>query len=956
MLTLWGFAVAQPLYDVLRQNGDFFVAHRAQPLELVLFAAGVSLALPLVLALPYVLVAALWPRAGRVVLFAMVGLLSTALASQVMAHRLEWPTTTHFAVAALAGGLATWLYATRAPIRSFLTVLSISVLLFPAIFLLHPSMAPFVRAQRIDPNTAAAIQGAAPPIVFVIFDQLPLASLMDARGQIDRYSYPSFAALADNATWYRNASTMADYTGWALPPILTGLAPRANRVPTSKSYPSNLFTWLGGRYRLEVREAITQLCPDRLCDAGRDPIAIRLASMTMDASVVYAFVALPGGLRAHLPPLTENWKGFIDNQRWQRRWIAERDGDRRRLPLQLIDSISRDDPQPTLYFAHALLPHEPYVYLRTGQEFSADPRMWGARTGRWTTDEWPVTLAYRRHLLQVDYVDALLGRLIERLKAEGLYDDALIVVTSDHGVSFRPGLPFKGLEGDATADMVSVPLFIKAPRQRQGAIDDRNMQSMDVMPTIAKLLGVPLTWRVDGRPAGDDRPATKAVYYMGATRRMNIDPSWLASARDASVARKVALFGDATGWRAPAPARRDLIGRPVAELDVVEGPWQGTVDAPERLFSVSPKAPQVPVHLTGRIRDARGEAADALVAVAIEGVVAAVTRTHLPEYAPRGTWAALIDPARLKQGRNDIQVFVLPTNDSQRLHLAYASRERPETLDLASRGARDYWRVQQSGLYPREGRPVQFRWTNGNGELLVPLEADVPPRSLRIGLTGVRPGGIPFTLSLNDCTLFSGPVTTATWHRTFSLRDCPPSALTQPHLRIRLKSPSWTSPGDPRDLGVAVESLTLWKDDWPVTDHERREARGTVQAVDTPTAPLEAGTSADILVANTGKSIWMPATAAPAPPRPIQLALQWRALQRRLPLGEQRLDLPRELYPAERVVIDVPLVPPDELRDHGPWKVTIKPVELDGTEVPVDAALVIDVASTRASAARINQR
>ena len=258
-----------------------------------------------------------------------------------------------------------------------MTMLSPSVLVFPVIFLLHPTMSVFVRPDGRSAEAAAVIDGPAPPIVFLIFDQLPLTSLLDAHGQIDRDRYPGFAALADRATWYRNATTVAEFTGWAVPPIVSGMMPNPTKVPTTNSYPHNLFTWLGDRYRFEVHEPITQLCPERLCAASRDPLPVRMAGMTLDSSVVYLNVALPAGLRTHLPPLTENWKDFIHDQRWQRRWVAESKQDRRQVPRDLIASISRDDPQPTLYFAHSLLPHEPYVYLRSGQEFTGDTRLVG---------------------------------------------------------------------------------------------------------------------------------------------------------------------------------------------------------------------------------------------------------------------------------------------------------------------------------------------------------------------------------------------------------------------------------------------------------------------------------------------------------------------------------------------------------------------------------------------------
>ena len=53
----------------------------------------------------------------------------------------------------------------------------------------------------------------------VIFDELPLTSLMDEKRQIDPVRYPNFAALADDGYWFRNATTVTDYTVQAVPAI-----------------------------------------------------------------------------------------------------------------------------------------------------------------------------------------------------------------------------------------------------------------------------------------------------------------------------------------------------------------------------------------------------------------------------------------------------------------------------------------------------------------------------------------------------------------------------------------------------------------------------------------------------------------------------------------------------------------------------------------------------------------
>src|SRR5207247_355902 len=142
------------------------------------------------------------------------------------------------------------------------------------------------------------------------------------------------------------------------------------------------------------------------------------------------------------------------------RWVSRRDADRRVAPLEWLAGISAADQQPTLYYLHALLPHEPYVYLRSGQQLIDDSFMPGLKPGgAWAEDPWPVTQVYQRHLLQVQYVDRLVGQLVARLKQEGLWDRALVIVTADHGVSFRPGELFKEIDDDTLPDIMSLPLL-----------------------------------------------------------------------------------------------------------------------------------------------------------------------------------------------------------------------------------------------------------------------------------------------------------------------------------------------------------------------------------------------------------------------------------------------------------------------------------------------------------------
>ena len=105
-------------------------------------------------------------------------------------------------------------------------------------------------------------------------------------------------------------------------------------------------------------------------------------------------------------------------------------------------------------------------------------------------------------MLQVQYVDRLVGRLLDALRAGGLFDDAVIVVTADHGASFATGEPRRPANRANVGVIAPVPFFVKLPGQRDGRVDDRAVRTIDVLPTIAEAAGVrgAVEGRRDARP------------------------------------------------------------------------------------------------------------------------------------------------------------------------------------------------------------------------------------------------------------------------------------------------------------------------------------------------------------------------------------------------------------------------------------------------------------------------
>ena len=947
-MVLWAFAVAQPLYSVLRENREFFVAHRATAADLLVFVALLTFLLPAVLYLLSAAVAAASTRAGEMLYTALVATLLTALVSQVFAHAFTMPSVPHFALAAAVGILCTWLYAAVPAIRTFVTYLGPSVLVFPALFLLHPSMRPFMSPDDGAEKTAAALPPGGPPIVMVVFDQLPLTSLLSESGGIDP-RYPNFAALADDAIWFRNATTVAELTGWAMPALTSGSSPQRSRLPTAHDYPANLFTALGRAYRHEVIEPITHLCPERLCEGASPPIAERLSVQMLDASIVYLHTILPWDLRSLLPPLTQDWKNFAQGQHWQMRWISARDADRRDGPRRFIESISRSDPQPTLYFLHALLPHEPYVYLRTGQQFTEEPTLYGLRGGgRWGHELWPVVQAYGQHLLQLQYVDTIVGRITSRLKAEGLYDKALIVVTGDHGVSFRPGKPFKGVDRETLADIMAVPLFLKLPGQRDPVVSDRNVQSIDVVPTIADILKARLPWQPEGHSAlaMEPPPTTKFIRHFNATRQMTIGADEFAAIRARAVQRKFQLFAANNADLLPLIDHPELLGREVNTMDRSDdGPLRVMVDRPSQYLRYEPAAPRIAGLLTGRVVDAGGHQAAASLAIAVNGFIRATTRTYRPESGGQGgLWTAYVPPRHFRPGANEVEVFVLQTETAGvTLERAYSSSKRPEMLNLVSRGARDYWSVVQTGFHGREGGPNTYQWTNGDAAVVTPRDPRAAPQSLRVGIARA-PAHTPLTIAVNGCTVHSGPVDDVPWFRTFPLGPCREAAVRGSDVRITLKSPPvQEKPPGSRRLGVAVEAVNLLDDPWPVPAPEIAKTIATVETAEPIKTPLPAGSTMDVEIANRGESVWLGPQEGSNPRDRVELVLQWSRHGARGPSAEQHMTLPRTFYPEDRTILTVPVSVPEALRGAGPWELTIAPAFQDGRPIKVDPPFTIEV-------------
>ena len=499
-LTLFGLgalAVSQPILSDLRADAGYFVARRVEPLEVVVFVVAVTLA-PGIAANLIASIARAISTASRVIVqAAMVGIFVILLGQTILVRvvALDWVVPL---VASIAAGVAVAVVYYRSErVRDAFVWFTPAPLIIAGFFLLTPPVLHLV----VPPSFADVEVDGEPtaPVVFVVFDELPLVSLLDRGGEIDADRYPNFAALAETSTWYKYTATVHESTFWAMPAILTGQVPSPARLPTTSDYPGNLFTLLHESHDLHVVESFTNLCPPAMCGEVQAPttFGLRFGSLVVDSARLYSMIIAPQPSEA--APILDRYIEFVDNA--ETRLGSEATPDHPAMFGEFLNDITGEGS--SLDFAHVLLPHFPYRYYPSGAQYVGSDRLDGQVAEMWFNQDL-AEQAYQRHLLQAQYVDDLVGQLLTRLEEVGILDDAVVVVTADHGASFRVDTSRRVVSDGNAYEIGMVPLFIKAPHQSSGIVDTTPARTIDVLPTVADHLAIELPWLHEGQPLTRD--------------------------------------------------------------------------------------------------------------------------------------------------------------------------------------------------------------------------------------------------------------------------------------------------------------------------------------------------------------------------------------------------------------------------------------------------------------------
>ncbi len=162
-----------------------------------------------------------------------------------------------------------------------------------------------------------------------------------------------------------------------------------------------------------------------------------------------------------------------------------------------LDSSARPQHSPFYLFLHYMDPHDPYMnWSRPGIGYA---HIQMARPNPETHLE-PMLDAYRQ---EVEHLDRYLGELFKGLKDRGIYDDALIIVVSDHGEEFYD---HRGWWHGQTLyeELLHIPLLIKLPQNKLGGTTDTHFaRHIDLVPTMLAAAGIAKPDTLPGVPLVD---------------------------------------------------------------------------------------------------------------------------------------------------------------------------------------------------------------------------------------------------------------------------------------------------------------------------------------------------------------------------------------------------------------------------------------------------------------------
>jgi arylsulfatase A-like enzyme len=345
----------------------------------------------------------------------------------------------------------------------------------------------------------AACGGQAPPNIIVIVGDTLRADRLGSYGNA-RGLTPFIDSIAERGVVFRNAYAPSSWTNPSVASLFTSRYPSQHGVI-----------------------AFDSVLP------GDE---ITLAEELREAGYATGFFS-PNGL------LREDWgfaQGFTEFSEFaipprpnqpDYLWIPYRADYTNRHVVSWLDSLaSKGEPRPPVFlYIQYMEPHSPYAPPEAALQRMLDgrpkPDLAEVNLFAFVGNDAPIEDRMVRDLqdvydAEVLSLDTQLRRLFSALGSRGLLENAIVVVTSDHGEEFAEhGLI--GHEKTLYGEVIRIPLVISPPGSSRRTDVEEAVSLIDLAPTLLAMVGRAAPAAFEGRsllplPTGGGKPAQRAVY------------------------------------------------------------------------------------------------------------------------------------------------------------------------------------------------------------------------------------------------------------------------------------------------------------------------------------------------------------------------------------------------------------------------------------------------------------
>jgi hypothetical protein len=358
------------------------------------------------------------------------------------------------------------------------------------------------------------------PVYILVLDELSYPALLDAEGAIDADRFPNIARVADEGVLFTNATANYFNTSYALPALVETLTPftGAGELRVHTQYH-------------EVQAALDPVCRERVVCAGIDEAASDSARTLRHFLVAFAEDLVPA-------PFSSFTRGPL-NSMASHVGVPTSAADRTALHLYseeltalALDGIERDSAANSITIIHSLASHHPFVLDADGAAHDRAYTIhadgyYRANELRFTgsvNDTWAVPAGFEpqleppaleglmaSYLAQIAYGDTMLGELLTRLEGEGLLDESILVVTSDHGLRQDLRADEPSIEVDQW--VAHIPLIVRGPGI-EPAVRNEPVQYRDIAATVFDLVGIELSTPADTLSAFDSRSGDERQRWL----------------------------------------------------------------------------------------------------------------------------------------------------------------------------------------------------------------------------------------------------------------------------------------------------------------------------------------------------------------------------------------------------------------------------------------------------------